>query len=311
MTKWSAALDQAGVDDAHLRRDYDTRRRLVRRFAREEYVATRLLLPARLHPAVIAAVAFMHETDERIDAGDPLTRQEALRSWNRDVTAALEGDHVSPQPTLRALADVARRHPQLRARVRTFLDGAPTEANWNGFDTEADFQDYIDDYSLPALMLTAALIAPPSKAGQDEAFQRGCRSLIEAWQRTDFLADLPEDIEQGRIGIPDDELSRHGLKLDDLRGGPVSRTEAARLVSSQVALAEAAFARCRSLPALVDAENRPFLRALISVQELRLHDVRRRGGTILRTGARPSVPATLRVLAREYRAARNHQRRPQ
>ncbi|WP_330461577.1 hypothetical protein OIB37_34740 [Streptomyces sp. NBC_00820] len=33
----------------------------------------------------------MHETDRRIDLGDPHSRQKALRSWSAQVLAAMDG----------------------------------------------------------------------------------------------------------------------------------------------------------------------------------------------------------------------------
>ncbi|NUS27126.1 MAG: squalene/phytoene synthase family protein [Streptomyces sp.] len=304
VTRWSAALTRAGITDPHLRHAYDAQRTLVRRNRREEYLATRLLLPAPIHPAVIAAVAFMDETDRRIDSGDIPTRQDTLRSWDRQVTAALAGEPTENE-TLRVLADTARRHPVLGARVRGFLDGAPVEATWSGFATEADFQDYVDRYSLPALMLTASLIGPAPDAEQHEPFRRGCRRLIEAMQRTDFLADLAEDVGQGRVGIPKDELDRHGLDFDSLRERPQECAPAVgRLVDAQAERAGTVLARCRSLPELVAPEYRPFLSALISVQELRLEAVRRNRGSLLQRGASPAPSAALRVLWRGYRAAR-------
>ncbi|SOE06449.1 Squalene/phytoene synthase [Streptomyces sp. Ag109_G2-15] len=159
MSRWSTALTRAGVSDEGMRRDYDVQRKLVRRYRREEYLAARLLLPAELRPYVLAAVAFMHETDRRIDLGDLSARHEALRSWNGEVGAVLDGAETE-QGTLRALDDTVRRHPQMAGRVRDFLDGAPVEAAWRGFESEAELQTYVDCYSMPALMLTACLIGP-------------------------------------------------------------------------------------------------------------------------------------------------------
>ncbi|MDT7839776.1 phytoene/squalene synthase family protein [Streptomyces justiciae] len=301
MTRWSAALTQAGITDPQLRRSYDVQRKLVRRNRREEYLAVRLLLPARIHPGVIAAVAFMDETDRRIDSGDIPTRQDALRTWDRQATEALAGEPTENE-TLRALADTARRYPVLNVQVRHFLDGAPVEATWSGFATDADFQDYVDRYSLPALMLTASLIGPEPGTEHYERFLHGCRRLIEAMQRTDFLADLAEDVDQGRVGVPKDELDRHGLGFDSLRDRPEECAPAlARLVDEQAARADAVLSECRRLPELVAPPYRPFLSTLISVQTLRLDAVKRNSTTILRTGASPATSAALRVLWRGYR----------
>lgn len=312
MIRWSTALTRAGITDPRLRRAYDTQRTFVRKFALHEYVAARLLLPAQLHPPVIAAVAYMHATDELIDAGDVSARRAALSSWDDETTRALKGSEPPEQDILLALWDTTRRHPHMADRVRAFLDGAPVEASWAGFDTEADFQAYVDGYSLPALMLTASLMAPEPDAGADDPFVRGCRSLIEGWQRSDFLADLSDDAASGRVGIPRDELNRHGLKFEDLQSKSAACMPALEhLVRTQTDRAEAALAECRVLPSLVAAEHRPFLDALIAVQELRLRAVRNAGGSLLHQEAGPPALASLRVLVRQYRQARIQQRRAQ
>ncbi|MFJ5309263.1 squalene/phytoene synthase family protein [Streptomyces sp. NPDC088350] len=267
-------------------------------------MAVRLLLPAEPHPPVVAPVAYMHATDELIDTGDVDARTAALADWDAETTAALENAEPPVQDTLLALRDAARRHPGLATRVRDFLDGAPVEVSWTGFETEADFQAYVDSYSLPALMLTASLPAP---GDDDGSYVRGCRDLIEGWQRSDFLADLCEDTENDRIGIPRDELALAGLKFEDLRSkSPACVPALDRVVRARADLAEATLTRCRTLPALVAAEHRPFLDALIAVQELRLGAVRREGGRVLLHDTGPGALAALRVLARQYRRARRY-----
>lgn len=306
MSSWSTALTKAGITDPRLRRAYDAQRGIVRRYALHEYVAVRLLLPAELHPPVVAAVAYMHLTDELIDTGAVDARTTALASWDAETMAALESSEPPGQDTLLALWDTARRHPHMAARVRDFLDGAPVEANWTGFETEADFQAYVDGYSLPGLMLTASLLAPADPDAY-ESYVQGCRDLIEGWQRSDFLADLCEDADNDRIGIPRDELARHGLKFEDLRSkSPACVPALDRVVRAQADLAETTLASCRTLPTLVAAEHRPFHDALIAVQELRLGAVRREGGRVLLHDTGPAAFATLRVLARQYRKARRY-----
>ncbi|MEU6118684.1 squalene/phytoene synthase family protein [Streptomyces sp. NPDC047117] len=309
MTRWSTALAEAGINDPSLRQDYEAQRRLVRRFKPQEFLAVRLLLPARLQPSVVAAVAFMHETDRRIDVGEVTTRRDALDAWSRQVAEAVEHG-TSDQPTLSALADTAERHPHLSTYVRKFLDGAHVEAGWTGFETESDFQAYVDAYSHPALMLTASLVAPTAQAEQADAFESGCRTLIEAMQRADFLADLSEDVPQGRIGISREELAHFGIALDDLLSpSPTSTPALEQLVRAQARTISAGLNSCRELPELVAPENQPFLRAFIRVQELQLEDVQSKGARLLQEEAGASKRAALGVLLRHCLAARKQRRR--
>ncbi|WP_338674464.1 squalene/phytoene synthase family protein [Streptomyces sp. SCSIO 30461] len=299
MPTWSSTLDQAGVTQSLLRHDFTEQRRLVARFARAEYVAVRLLLPASAIPDVIAATAFMHHTDNLIDQGPPVERLAALVDWEQRVRAALDSGSTD-EPVLRALVDTVGRRPGLRGYAKDFLAGAPAEVRWESFATEDAFQRYVDTYSHPAFMVIAGLIGPAS--GQD-AYTSGCRTFIEASQRLDFLEDLADDLRDGRIGIPLTALAQYGLSRAGLEQEPAPDRVRA-LVEHQVALARPRFAESRHLMELVEPRNRPFMRTLVSLQELRLRLVEEAGPALLRKSPRIPVAGALRLLAREYRAAR-------
>ncbi|MCX4993581.1 squalene/phytoene synthase family protein [Streptomyces sp. NBC_00568] len=303
MLTWTRTLRQAGITEPTLLAAYGQQRDSVRRFKTAEFLTVRLLLPAQLHPPIIAAVAFMHETDQRIDTGTPEERGRALENWTTATRAALEGT-TATHATLRALGDAATRHPQLRQRVADFLQGAHHEINYAGFDTEDELQSYIDAYSLPAFMLLACLVEQKDAAKTAIYVQR-CRDLIEAMQRVDFLDDLAEDAAHGRVGIPGSDLARHGLSVEDLRA-PTNAVRALleKLVQQQTELAHLRLSTSRQLVGLMPQQTQPFISALLQVQELRLRAVSRKGGRLADGGAHPSAPALLGVLARQYRAAR-------
>jgi len=303
MPTWPKTLDRAGITDPSLRRDHSEQRALVARYARAEYTAVRLLLPAPLVPDVLAATAFMHHSDDLIDQGPAGERSAALADWESRVHAALKTGEAD-RPVLRTLLDTAARRPQLRERVEDFLAGAPLEVRTTGFATERDFQQYIDGYSLPAFLLIACLLVDGAPT---DRFVAGCRTFIEASQRLDFLNDLSEDLAGGRLGLPEELLARHGLSRTGLagKGGAPDRFRA--LLGDQARQIRTGLRASYGLVDLVPAPNRPFVRALISIQGLTLRAAARKGTALLDDSARPNVAAALRVLAREYAAAR---RRP-
>ncbi|MEU2158750.1 squalene/phytoene synthase family protein [Streptomyces sp. NPDC019396] len=299
MPTWSSTLDQAGITESLLRRDFTDQRRLVARFARAEYVAVRLLLSASLIPDVIAATAFMHHTDNLIDQGPLAERLAALAHWDRQVRAALDTGSAG-EPVLRALLDAVQRRPQLRRYAQDFLAGAPAEVRWEGFEDEDAFQYYVDAYSHPAFMVVACLIEPPSA---QDAYTSGCRMFIEASQRLDFLEDLAEDLSSGRLGIPQTALAQCGLSRAELEQEPAPN-RVRELVEHQVAWVRPRFTASRHLIELVEPHNKPFIRALVSLQELRLRKVETAGPALLHTSPRTPVAGALRLLAGEYRSAR-------
>ncbi|MGW7576916.1 phytoene/squalene synthase family protein [Streptomyces sp. NPDC054765] len=303
MATWPKTLDQAEITDPSLRRDYSAQRQLVARYARAEYTAVRLLLPAPLVPDVIAATAFMHHSDNLIDQGPVGERIAALTDWERRVHAALKTGEAD-EPVLRTLLDTIARQPQLRRHVEDFLAGAPLEVQAEGFASESDFQHYIDGYSLPAFLLIACLL---DAGAPGDAYVAGCRSFIEASQRLDFLNDIAEDLGSGRLGIPEDVLARHGLTRTALAGQGGSAEGFRALIGDQARQIRSGLTASYGLVDLVHTRSRPFVRALISIQGLTLRAVARKGTALLDGSARPDVAAALRVLAREYLAAR---RRP-
>ncbi|MFJ4869212.1 phytoene/squalene synthase family protein [Streptomyces sp. NPDC088757] len=294
---WKRVLDRAGIREPDVRRGYTAQRRAVRRFAPAEYTAARLLLPAPLQPDVVVLVAFMHETDDRIDRGDLPAREAALREWRVRTDEAL-ATGASPHPVLRALAWTVRRHPVLRGRVRAFLDGAVQEVAWERFRTEAEVERYVEGYSLPALMLSMGLLAPEGDAGA-AAFERACLALVTAMQRLDFLEDLARDVEEGRVGVSDEALARHGLTTRDLRPGAAPAGRVAELVAGRTDVAAAFLEAARPVVGLAPGAHRPFLRAVLRVQELRAEAVRKAGASLVARPSGPSPAGCGAVLLRE------------
>ncbi|MBP2579748.1 phytoene synthase [Streptomyces sp. PvR006] len=289
---WKRALDRAGVREPELRRDYTEQRRAVRRFAAAEYAAARVLLPAELLPHVVAAVAFMHDTDDRIDRGTPDDRAAALAEWDGLVRKAL-ADGDSDLPVLRCLARTAACHPDVRGHADEFLRGCEREVAWRTIADDEELGRYVREYSLPALMLTACLLSPEDTIPRT-AFGEGCHLLIRAMQRIDFLEDLSEDVRAGRHGVCADAVARHGADLT--RPDPAL----GRLVEEQADRAAADLTAAAPLPTLVVPAYRPFVRALVGVQRLRLDAVRRAGATLATRTSGPSAPAAALLLLREY-----------
>lgn len=292
MGMWGRVLDRAGVREPEARRGYTAQRQEVRRFAPAEYLAARLLLPAALQPDVVVLVGFMHETDDRIDRGSRREREEALERWRRLVDEALASG-ASPHPVLQTLAWAVRRRPVLGGRVDAFLAGASQEVAWERFATEAEVDRYIEEYSLPALMLSMCLLAPVGDAESAE-FERACLALITAMQQLDFLEDMAEDVREGRTGLSDEALARHGLTRGDLRPGAAAAERVAALVAAQADRAAASLNAARPIVDLAAAAYRPFLRAVWQVQEVRAAAVRRAGASLV---ARPCGPSPVRCVA--------------
>ncbi|UUU36480.1 squalene/phytoene synthase family protein [Streptomyces sp. CA-210063] len=299
MSAWNQSLDAAGIREPELRRDYDTQRKLVARFRRAPYLAARLLLPRPVLPHVVAATAVMHHGDNLLDSGPKARRASAWASWEQDVRKALDAG-VSDDPLIRTLLNTAEAYPRLREVVEAYLSTATAELEFAGFATEADYQAYVDAYSLPAFLLVASLLGPESDDGQ---FRSGCRTFIDGSQRLDFVNDLAEDIPEGRLGIPAETLERFSATVEDLAEGRES-ARVRELVEHQIEAARASLRAARELPALTANPSGALLDAVVEIELLTADAALTRGARLLRGSASPPVVSTLRVLLGARRKAR-------
>ncbi|MDN3026509.1 squalene/phytoene synthase family protein [Streptomyces sp. S.PB5] len=291
MSTWRRALAAAGVRDPELRGDYDAQRRLVARFRRSSYLAARLLLPAPVLPHVVAATAVMHHGDNLLDTGSRPQRVAAWASWEQRVRKALETG-VGDDPAIRALLHTVAAYPRLREALEDYLATATAELEFTGFTTEADFQAYVDAYSLPAFMLVGTLLGPEA---DDGGYRALCRTLMEGSQRLDFVNDLAEDLPEGRLGIPAETLARFSLTPEDLVAGqaPAGLRD---LVNDQIDAARTSLESARELTALAAPWGRALVNAVIEIELLTADAAAARGAGLLNGSAGPPLPATLRVL---------------
>ncbi|MET8412493.1 squalene/phytoene synthase family protein [Streptomyces sp. NPDC005195] len=303
MGKWGRALDAAGIHEPRLRDDYGQLRKQAAAFKREIVFAADLLLPNHLVPHLITAIAFMHATDNLLDSGPVAQRKEAYTRWEHEVTGGL-ADGRTGNPRLRPLLNSVTAYPVLRERVRDYLAGATTDLDFTGFATEADYQRYLDAYSLPAFMLGATLLGPD---GDQTAYRAGCRLYIDASQRLDFVNDLAEDLADDRLTLPEQTLEQYGVARADLerkRDLPAVRS----LITGLLDHVDETLAESRAVIGHVPPAHQPMVRCLISLDELTVAAARADISALLHRSAGLSKPAAARLLVRAYVEARRVRR---
>ncbi|MBZ6138852.1 phytoene/squalene synthase family protein [Streptomyces olivaceus] len=210
-------LDAAGITDPALRAAYSRCRALNARHGRTYFLATRLL-PADRRPAVHALYGFARWADDIVDdtatdatpgeRGADLTRLDGL------LRQALDGGRSTAEPVVRALADTAARYAIEPAHFTDFMASMRADLTVTDYATYADLRAYMHGSAaviglqmLPVLgTVTARAEAAPHAA-----------ALGVAFQLTNFLRDVGEDLDRGRIYLPADLLAAHGVQRDLLR----------------------------------------------------------------------------------------------
>lgn len=293
---WDRRLTAAGVRDRALRADYSTAARVFARRILAHYAAVRLLVAPALHPHVVAAYAFLARTDDLADQGPLHERLPCWRAWAEQVTVGLESGRAD-DPVLRAFLHTvaARRLPH--HWVHTYLKATTEELHFTGHATEADFQRYVDNLALPALMLIEDL---QYEGGGDEVFRSRCRSFAEGLQRLDFLTDLTDDLAEGRLYLPQEDLDRLGVTRTDLEQG--QDTPAVReLVALTCRRTRKSVTDSRALLDSTVPGFRPLQRALLDLAEHQLARVESTGTSVTRRAVGYGIRVPVAVLLRERR----------
>ncbi|MGY1501259.1 phytoene/squalene synthase family protein [Streptomyces sp. QTS52] len=260
------------------------------------HVAVRLLMPARLQPHTLAGYAFASFTDDLCDRGTVAERTRRYESWAGQVRTALDTG-TARHPLLRAFLHTAEARELPRSWVDSYLVGAEIDLDFGGFTTEDDYQAYIDKLTWPFLMITSGLSMP---GGGSRAYADSCRLLADACQRTDFLTDLAEDLRDGRLYLPTDDLEKHGAVRADLEQGrdlPGVRS----LLSATAATAHATLREATRIVAELPAEQRTLTRFVILLHDQRLRRAATMGATVTRRPVRDNPVTCLRLLARSHR----------
>jgi 15-cis-phytoene synthase len=217
-----AELDAAGITDPALRAAYATCRALNAEHGRTYFLATRLLPPER-RPAVHALYGFARYADEIVDDLDddrPVAEKAAeLDALTAAMNAALDGAPTDV-PVLMALADTVRRHGIPHRHFTDFMVSMAMDTHVTEYATDADLAVYVHgSAAVIGLQMLPILgtVVPIAEAEEPAA------ALGVAFQLTNFLRDVGEDLDRGRVYLPADELAAFGVDRELLQWCRVHR----------------------------------------------------------------------------------------
>ncbi|GAA3506358.1 phytoene/squalene synthase family protein [Streptomyces prasinosporus] len=202
-------LDAAGITDPALREAYRRCRALNARHGRTYFLATRLL-PVGRRPAVHALYGFARWADDIVDAlgtGAAAARRDAeLSALQRELDKGLR-DGDSGEPVVRALADTARRYGIDHGHFADFMAAMRADLVVTDYATYADLRRYT--HGSAAVIGLQMLPVLGTVVPRDEAAPHAA-ALGVAFQLTNFLRDVGEDLDRGRVYLPADLLAAHG-----------------------------------------------------------------------------------------------------
>jgi phytoene synthase len=204
-------LDAAGITDAALRAAYLRCRALNAQHGRTYYLATRLLSAAR-RPAVHALYGFARLADDVVDDGlDGDTgvddRERRLDGLEHQLFTGL-AEGRSHHPVIAAVVHTVRRYDIQHGYFRDFLASMRMDLSVTDYPSMAELAVYMrGSAEVIGLQLLPVL---GTRVPRPEA-EPAAMALGTAFQLTNFLRDVGEDLDRGRVYLPADVLAAHGV----------------------------------------------------------------------------------------------------
>jgi phytoene synthase len=223
--------------DPAVQASYETCRRLQRRHDPTYYWATRRL-PAAVRPATHALYGYVRTADEIVDGPrrppTAAARRAALDAWEDELRAGLRSGR-SAHPVVGALVDAATRHALPLEELGPYMRSMRVDCGRVRIETWEELEEYMDGSAGSVGRIMAALLGVP------ERHRAGFGRLGQAFQLTNFVRDVREDMRLDRVYLPAEERARAGVEESAL-AAPSATPEVRALVAHQVARARALFA---------------------------------------------------------------------
>ena len=289
-------LDAAGILDPALRASYSECKRLNSLHGKTYYLAT-LLLPKGKRPFVHALYGFARYADEIVDdlasTLTPEEKAEVLNTWSsgvlNDLAIGKSHDAVGA-----ALVDTVRRFDIPHQHFVDFLHSMEMDL------TVTEYQSY--DALLEYVYGSAAVIGlemVPVLGYSDQRAFEAAKKLGIAFQLANFIRDVSEDLDRGRVYLPLDELARFGVNRAMLERR-VLTPEIVEALKFQIA-------RVRSLQdeadigiAYLDKTSRPCIRAASELYCGIVDEVEAIGYDVFNKRAKTSTGRRARVAGAAY-----------
>lgn len=192
-----AELAAGYAECARLTREYGT-----------TYFWGAVLLPKPQRRHVHAVYALCRLADDIVDADgatrySPAATRRALAGFRAGFDAALDGN--PPNPTMAAIANTVHECGIEIECFDRFFSAMAMDLDIAGYDTWPDLCDYMEGSAAVIGEMMLPVLQPLTPAAREPA-----RALGLAFQLTNFLRDVGEDLHRGRVYLPREDLERFG-----------------------------------------------------------------------------------------------------
>ena len=282
--------------ESALQASYEECKRLNSLHGKTYYLAT-LLLPKNKRPYVHALYGFARYADEIVDdlssTLSPVEKAAALKSWSNGVLADLKAgtstDHIG-----RALVDTARRFDIPHQHFVDFLHSMEMDLTVTEYQSYDDLLEYV--YGSAAVI---GLEMVPILGYSDQRAFEAAKKLGIAFQLANFIRDVGEDLDRGRVYLPLQELKRYGVDRAMLERR-VLTPEIIEALKFQISRVRQLQAESENGIEFLDKESRPCIRAASELYCGIVDEVEAIGYDVFTKRAKTSTTRRARVAGLAY-----------
>jgi phytoene synthase len=284
-------LTAAGITDPDLRASYEECKRLNALHGKTYYLAT-LLLPKEKRPFVHALYGFARYADEIVDdLASELSveeKAEVLSTWGNGVLADLKKgtsqDHVG-----RALIDTVNRFNIPHEHFDAFLHSMTMDLTVQEYENYEDLIEYVYGSAAVIGLQMVPILGPLHK----DAFQ-AAEKLGIAFQLANFIRDVDEDLERGRVYLPLKELGQFGVTREMLEER-ILTPEIVEALKFQIARVRQLQDEAAAGIKMLEASSRPCIEAASTLYCGIVDEVEKIGYDIFNHRAKTSTVRRVRV----------------
>ncbi len=284
-------LTAAGITDPDLRASYEECKRLNALHGKTYYLAT-LLLPKAKRPFVHALYGFARYADEIVDdLASELSveeKAEVLSKWGNGVLADLKKgtsqDHVG-----RALIDTVNRFDIPHEHFEAFLHSMTMDLTVQEYESYEDLLEYVYGSAAVIGLEMVPILGPL----HDDAFE-AAKKLGIAFQLANFIRDVDEDLDRGRVYLPLKELGQFGVTRDMLEER-VLTPEIIEALKFQIARVRQLQADAAAGIKMLEPSSRPCIEAASTLYCGIVDEVEKIGYDIFNHRAKTSTVRRIRV----------------
>ena len=303
-------LDAARILDPAVRDSYERCRELNAAHGKTYYLATLLLPPAK-RPYVHALYGFARYADEIVDdLSSTLTdeqKAEWLQTWGDTfLDDARRG--WSDDPVCRAVVDTVNRWQIPLSYFEAFLHSMRMDLTVTEYTTFDDLFEYVYGSAAVIGLQMVPVLEPTSPHAYAPA-----QDLGTAFQLANFVRDVGEDLDRGRVYLPLEDLAAFDVTREDLERRVVTPKVRAAL-QFQIARVRELEEKSRPGIAMLHPSSQPCIEAarvlycgiVDAVEDIDYQVFDKRATVSMARRARVALPAWRRAVSNRRRFGAGH-----